>query len=206
MEHGCISNKTKKIFIVAIALVAIGIVSFFIVKHFIGADSDNDSGITTAEKDIQILSEKYPTKILVYGEMLEFDDAIATENITEITEETLKKDDEFMYELIVINDLSGKYALSDEAWKIIEKVVNSGNDVNFIYLGNVQFDKIFDAKIVDRESLSLGNSDLSVGVFYEGETKTSVCGTYTSESGTTQKDICEAVMREEVYSIQLGNE
>lgn len=195
----------KKKIIIIILLLLILCVAFFVVKEYVARNSDKDS-LTTVESDILLLSEEYPTRILIYGEMLEFDSKIATEAITEITYDSLNKSEEYAYQLIVVNDLNGKNVLSDDEWKIINDVVKADIDINFLYLGDEQFDKIFEAEIVEKDITAFQDGDLSLGLFYEGKNAISVYGTYTSMSGTTQNEVCEAIIHEQAYSIRAGNE
>lgn len=195
----------KKKIIIVVLLLVILIVGFFAIREYVAQNSDKDA-LTTVESDIKLLSKEYPTRILVYGEMLEFDDRITTESISEITFDTLKKSEEYIYQLIIINDLNGKNVLSQDEWNIVSDVIKEDNDINFLYLGNKQFEKIVEAGIVESDLTAFEDGDLSLGVFYEGKTAISVYGTYTSALGTNQNDICEAIMREQVYSIKIGNE
>lgn len=194
----------KKIIIVVLCIIFL-VVAFFGIKEIVLRNSDRGS-ISTVESDIILLSQEYPTKFLVYGESIDFDEKITSENILEINYETLKKSQNYEYQLIIINDLSGKNVLSEDEWKIINDVVKSDISINFLYLGDKQFDKIIEAGIVEKDISAFEDGDLSLGVFYEGKTAVSVYGTYTSMSGTTQNAICEAIMREQAYSIEMGNE
>ncbi len=195
----------KKKICIIISLFVIMFIVYFGVRQYVANNSDKDS-LTTVESDIKLLSEEYPTKILVYGETLDFDKKIITNNISKISYDTLKKTENYMYQLIVINDLSGKNVLSDEEWMIIKEVLMSNKDINFLYLGNKQFEKIINIGIVEGEITMFQDGDLSLGLFYEGETAISVYGSYTSKLGSSQKDICEVIMREQAYSIQVGNQ
>ncbi|MBQ2981665.1 MAG: hypothetical protein IJD58_06010 [Lachnospiraceae bacterium] len=198
----------KKIIIkivLIILLVFILVIGFFLVREYVARNSDKDS-MTTVENDIEILSKEYPTLMHIYGEELKFDDSISTNNISQITSDIFRRTDDYDYQLLIINDLSGKNVLSDDEWMIIKEVLMSNNDINFLYLGNKQFDKIIEVGIVEGDRTMFQDGDLSLGLFYEGETAISVYGTYTSTLGKSQKDVCEAIMREQAYSIKIGNE
>lgn len=195
----------KKKICISILLVLFIFVGFLLLRKYVANNSDKDS-ITTAESDIKLLSENYPTNILIYGDMLDFDKKISTNSISKISYDALKKTESYMYQLIVINDLSGKNVLLDEEWEIIKEVLMSNKTINFLYLGNKQFEKIINIGIVEGDITMFQDGDLSLGLFYEGETAISVYGTYTTSLGSSQKDICEAIMREQAYSIEVGNQ
>lgn len=192
----------KKIGIIVVIILLVAGVAVLAVKLF--DKSKSKETLTGAESDLNVLTKEYPTEILVYGAALEFDEKIATKNITEITSESLKKDSKYQYHLIVVNDLSAQYPLTDDQWNLIKGILDSGNDTSFFYLGNKQFDKICELGIVDAEASEIPNGNLSIGAFYRGGTKTTVTGTYTTAFPMTQKSICEAIMHEQAYSIS-GN-
>jgi len=73
-------------------------------------------------------------------------------------------------------------------------------------LGDGQFEEILEAKLVEGKITYFEKGDLSVGLFYEGETAISVYGSVTPLTSVDQNSICKAVMREQVYSMELGME
>ncbi len=195
----------KKRIIIIISCIVFLAAMPFVIRKIVAGNSDKGT-LSTVENDIILLSQKYPTKILVYGEKLDFDEKITVENIFEITYDTMKKTGNYAYQLIIINDLNGKSVLSQEEWKIIDDVVKTDADINFLYLGDKQFEKIIEAGIVEEDITAFEDGDLSLGLFHEGKRAVCVYGTYTSLYGTDRNRICELIMREQAFSIEMGNQ
>ena len=202
-------NKTKiKLIIILLISLLIGAFVFWGVIHFHFKNniSDNPLGnLSSAEEDILISSKTYPTNILVYGSEIDFDKRLNVTYIDKISKNSLKFDNNFSYQYIVINDLDNKTDLSDEEWKLIGKTVKSDKRCNFIYLGSKELYKIKNSGIL-AEGTIYEPEDLSIGLFHEKERLITVMGTYTTECLSDGDSISEAILCTYVTSLKICNE
>lgn len=191
--------RKKIIIAIAIALVML-FVGYLVVIQILNSQEE-EGYVVSKEGDILLLSEGYPTQILIYGEDLGFDERLSVELIDSITAENIKRDESFEHLLIIINDLDGKSDLTEEEWNIIANEVKSSTRSNFIYLGENQFEKILNTGIIEGELTAFQDGDLSVAAIYEGDTLISVYGTYTYYDRNMQGDICELILRSLAFGV-----
>lgn len=167
---------------------------------FINRD-DGEADMSSVERDIRILTETYPTQFVVYGEMIDFDSSIKVKYVEEINEETLRREPQYVYSVIIVNDLTGKVTLSDEEWGMISELVKSDNTYNLFYLGNEDIDQLLRTEVISSLSMWEGR-DLSIAVTHEGPDVITVFGTYYENAGFS---LPEAILAEQVFSIRQSN-
>ena len=196
-------NKTKiKILILVLVFLIIGVfvTNKIIYLYKIKKVDNNTIHMTTAEEDIMIATQTYPTQILIYGNKIDFDSKLNITYINEISKDSLKFDNNFSYQYIIINDLDDQINISDKELTLIGEIVRSNKHCNFIYLGSKELYKIKNSGILIEE-LYYNPGDLSVGLFYENDELISVLGTYTTNSTSVSK----AILHQHVYFIKMSN-
>ena len=201
-------KKTKiRLLITILTLLLIGVFIVFELLHLRTKNNKISSTdeLTSAEENILIASKTYPTKILIYGDKIDFDPKLNVNYIKDINEKTLKFDNNYYYQLIIINDLKENVNLSYNEWKLINKHIRSDKRCNFIYLGSKEFNKIKSTRIVDNDTCFEDNA-LSVGLFYEEDILMTILGTCTKDMYSLYKDtIKEMILYEQVHSIKISN-
>ena len=179
--------------ILALALMLLLIVFF--------THRDNDEGLASVDKELKIVTQSYPTQFVVYGEVMDFDPLVSVKYIKEINQETLTKGEEYVYGLIIVNDLNGEVDLSDDEWRVISDLVQSNKYYNLFYLGNEDIEQLLRVGVIS--DLDMWNeSDLSIGVTHEGEDIITVFGTYYKNA---KFSLQEALIAEQVFSIKMSN-
>lgn len=196
-------NRSKSIYINVIfniglfifIIVIIGVLLFYF------KNQNLEDELTTVEQERFIVTQTYPTQFVIYGDAIEFHDSISVRYVDQINEENLEIEDDFLYEMIIINDLQGNINLSNEEWEIISKYVKSDNRYSFYYLGNKEIEQIYNLGIIS--SLDLwGQNDLSIGLTHEGNQLVTVFGTYSVNAKFL---ISEALIHEHVYSLKQSD-
>lgn len=123
-------NRGKAIIITAILMSALAVGVWFVLRKPKTDDKDY------IKKDTRILTESFPTKMLVFGDRfpvlpkgveVEYVDHLSLE-LTEIA------GTKYMYVMLVINDISGNVKLVDEDFEIIRQILDQKH-VFFTYLG-----------------------------------------------------------------------
>ncbi len=175
---------------------------YFNMKNKLYSQSDND--LTTAEENILILSKTFPTKIIVYGSEIDFDKKLSVTYIDEISKDSLKFDNGFSYQYIVINDLDDEINISNKEWELIDKTIKSDKRCNFIYLGSKELYKIKNLEILS-DITYFEDSDLSVGLFHQGDSLITCLGTYTTEMKNLVP-VTDQILNTQAMSIKLSNE
>jgi hypothetical protein len=93
-----------------------------------GVSSGGENG------DVKLVNENYPTEIIVYGDIVEFDHGFVARYIDSISIENLTSDEKYMFSVLVINDLEGNAPVSDEEMQIIKEMFDEEN-LNLYYFG-----------------------------------------------------------------------
>lgn len=187
-------------------IIIIGIISVLTLGVIIGAlhiflNEDSGTELTSAEKDIKIITETYPTQIVVYGDEIDFDSSIKVKYIDSINEESLERDLQYKYSLIIVNDLARNVTLTDEEWGLLSNIVKSDNTYNMFYLGDEDIDQLLRVGVFS--GLDMWNEgDLSLGLTHEGEDVITVFGTYYKDAGFS---LAEVIIAEQVFSIKASN-
>ena len=201
MKH---KSKIKVIIIIFVLLIIGAIVAFgtMYFNAFNKLAKEADSELTTVEEDILITTETYPTKMLVYGDEIDFDPKVNVEYINEISEESLKFDDEYSYHFIIINDIDNNVDVSAEELCMIGDIVKSDNKYNFMYLGSKELNTIESLGVLSVNKVMYAPDDLSVGLSHEGNRLITVTGTYCVGA---EYPLSEELLHEQSRSIKKSN-
>lgn len=183
----------------------IGIITFFTICILVGTMHiffrKDQEELSSNEKALKIVTETYPTQIIVYGDKINFDSAISVKYIDVVNKETLTRESKYSYSLIIVNDLTGNATLSDDDWSLLSDLVKSDNTYNLFYLGDEDIDQILRVGVVS--DLDMWNEgDLSIGLTHEGADIITVFGTYYKDAGFL---LPEAIIAEQVFSIKMSN-
>ena len=138
-------KKVKIIIFGIIAASLIAIIAFIVY----GFTTMEESGLTPYEKDIIILNEKHPSDIMLYGEDISFKDTLNYRKISEISEEELDGDGNWQYHFIIMNDLNGSVALTQEEANLIMSYINEKH-YTFFYIGSRHEDIFLESGILER--------------------------------------------------------
>ena len=197
-------NKIKIISKIIFLIVIISTIIFLI--HLFKTDktiTNSDGDLTTAEENILILSKTYPTNILIYGSEIDFDKKLNVTHIDEINEDSLKFNNDFSYQYIVINDLNDQTNISDEEWKLIDKTIKSDKRCNFLYIGSKELNQIKSLGMLSKDAY-FEEEDLSVGLFHEGNKLITSLGTYSTD--LLDVSLANQILDVQAMSIKLSNE
>lgn len=189
----------KRILMLIISLLVIIAIAFAVlIKQF--TNSDGDVEISSPENDLKIVTESFPTKFIVYGDKIEFNEKVNVEYITDINKDTLAFDENYMYQMVIVNDLSGNAEMTDEQWLMLyDKVINDKR-YNCFYLGDEDFEQLSQLEIIDGLTAFV-EGDLSIGFVYEGDTLITVYGTYIKGAAY---DLAEALLHEMSFGIRIA--
>jgi hypothetical protein len=120
------SNTNKILMQVCVVVVCLGVSTCFL-----GCSVKPNNA---TDNHVKVINENYPTEIIVYGDIVEFDDGFVARTIDKISTENLTSDEKYMFSVLVINDLEGNAPVSDEEMKIITQMIDE-EDMNFYYFG-----------------------------------------------------------------------
>lgn len=197
-------KKKRRIIIIVLILFLIVLFGLITYKYIQARNEEyaGDKALTTAELDLKMITEYYPTKVYVYGDKIAFHSSVDVENISEIR--NFAFDDKYKYELIIVNDLHGQTDLSKKEWSILKEKVYNDNRVNFFYLGDRQMEKMADVGIIDSDFSGYKEGDLSVGVLHESNEIIHVNGTYTNKE--EEFLLTDSIIHELAFNIRQSNE
>ncbi len=192
----------KKLLVIGfiLAIIISGIFSFFAYRNRIIEEGANE--LTSVEEDRIIVVEKIPTLFTIYGQKMDFDEAISVKYVETLNNDTLILDKaQFKQQMIIINDLDGKLSITDEEWRLIGTLIDSNENYSLFYLGDKEINRMQELGVITSLQ-TYQEGDLSVGVVrYEGE-KVKVTGTLTASS--IDLNISELLIHELVYAIRYG--
>lgn len=187
--------------IVSIAIGIIILLLIILIGVIICGTNDDEDSLNSAQHDIKLVTELYPTKFIVYGSEIDFSSSISVEYIDEICDDNLVMDNDYVYTMIIINDIDNNVNLSDDDWKLIYGYVESDDRYNLMYLGNSDFEQIGRLGILS-DMTAFAEGDLSVGFVHEAGQLITVFGTYVTGAGYS---LSEALICEQAYSIRQSN-
>lgn len=172
------SKKHRWVPILIIAIVVL-LAAFFCLCKFtdfgaLFSSKSTDKQNDTYAEAIDVINNKLPTDVLVYGEDMDFRDGVKYSKISKLDDRSLSGSKK--YTVLIINDMSGKVTLSDQELDLLKEKTK---DVNFYfyYCGKNLIDKLVSAGIFDENTFQDG--DLCCGyVTSEGE-KIRYGGIYT---------------------------
>ncbi len=158
-------KKVNVICLVIIGILALAILSaigaiFLRRAGIINFNFSNEDSKDGYDIEIEVLNTTVPTTILLYGEDLEFREAVPYKKISEINEDTLTTETE--YTALIISDCNATASISTEEYQLIrEKLEN--NKFSFYYYGrdklsNLARNKILSLNGVQKEDLCFGSA------------------------------------------------
>lgn len=166
-------NMKKKLLIGGSLILLIAIIAIAIVMT-VDNNNPSDSEIgDTYSQNIEILNDRYPTDVVIYGESIIFRDELNYRMIDEITEENLAT--ELSAQVLIINDLSGNIEIPDGAYNIILKKMADGN-MDYYYLGTTKVDMFNKYNLWNKD---LEKGDLAIGVAKYNKVVTNFSGVWT---------------------------
>lgn len=191
------------ILIIILLLIGIGI-AWLVTK-----DNENEEDLmegNSTKRDVHILSKLFPTKILIYGDKIDFeenyevsimDEKLDVEYISEISEETIEFPDGCKYVAIIINDIAKSAFMTDEQWMLIENKIQKDRRYHWFYIGDDDVEQLISLDIIDDSAYMPG--DMAVGKQYEGDTLITASGVYTDNQ---YDDLVESILRNISYGIR----
>lgn len=125
------------------------------------------------DRAIDMLNNKVPTEIFVYGEELDFRKTVQYKQIDSLSEESIKTDKE--YTVCIVSDWNGNVTLTKEDVAFIKEQIKNLN-FYFYYIGNDKLDMLKKEGIFDKNSYD--ETDRCTGIVtYEGK-RTDCSGIY----------------------------
>jgi hypothetical protein len=120
--------------------------------------------VSSFDKALIVLTETYPSDVMIYGENIVFSadtHMLQPRIITEITANEIKKPVDKVYSFLVINDRDGSAKFSKADWITIKKLVDE-NEISFYYLGEQYLDILAELGFYGKVGM---DGNLSVGYF-----------------------------------------
>ncbi|MDO5292661.1 MAG: hypothetical protein Q4F05_07915 [bacterium] len=170
-------RKIKIAIISIVSLLGLAGMSILIMHYILGMEIWPFEKKSDANEKVEIITETYPTEIIILGNSVGIPEEYHAHYISEISEENLTSNGGYKFSILVINDLDGTIQLSSSDWDIIEKFVS--DKTNFYYLGNQYFDKI---KTLGFYTDDLPDTDLSIVYLHEKKESFPMYGMWTKES------------------------
>ena len=198
-KHDDYQKKSTLIIIILAILICISL--FTALFFYLKARNETYDDLTTAEQDLLIITESYPTQFIVYGDEIDFDSSIDVTYIDSISEEKFTIPSEYRYQLIIINDLDNSLELSINDWQLLSELTKSEKKRNLFYLGNKEFEIIKSLEITD-EITAFEDGDLSIGFVHEDDLLITVYGTYIENADYS---LTEVLLHEQAYGIKMSN-
>ena len=143
-----------------------------------GCLNSKDVVLSTNEPDLIIVTQTYPTELIVYGDDLNLDPACHVRKIDAITEENLKMDDAFRFFVLVINDIDENAPISDAELKLIISVVDQGN-LSLYYFGKRLIKPIISEGNYITDDIKM--AEMSIARVHEPYGSLCVLGVWTDE-------------------------
>ncbi len=151
-----------------------------------------DEGWFPGEYAAYAVREKYPTDILWIGPWEEYEWELPVRFSETVDRETLTMRDGFQYMYIVVNDLDGSVALTEEEYRLINSYVKADSRYHFLYLGREKLEQICEYGFGNKEQIT--EIDYSLGMYHRGERLVSVWGVYTQDEIDYEGKLCEYVI------------
>lgn len=118
--------KKKRLIIILCSLAVIAVIIGVVIYI-------NDKDTCGYHTRAQLLYKEFNADIMLYGEELYLDECVRYRRIDEITEETLKPDEDHGYRAIILFDHDGTMDISDEELLLIKRYVEEkGYDMYYI--------------------------------------------------------------------------
>ncbi len=160
-------NKKKRIKIVIISIVSIPILLLVIMiilgrgSAFFSIFGNDEDEVSQSVLD---LNDIYNADIMLYGESVNFEEALIYRKIDTLTEETFTATDRTGIKTIIVNDMNSTCTIKDEEFLLIKKCVED-KGYDFIYIGEQYMPKLKELGFMleyseDEMSISYIGSDL----------------------------------------------
>jgi hypothetical protein len=128
------------ILIITASIFVIGLITY-INPFFLSFLSNKSNEKDTYHKDLDILSQSYPSDILIYGDNIPFEEQLNVKQISEINDDLLQFDSACMFHFLIINDRNGNLTMSDDEFIFIKKKADNLG-INVYYLGSQYLQKM----------------------------------------------------------------
>lgn len=84
---------------------------------------------------IDYLNDSVSFRLMMYGEEIAFRDSLSYETISDLTEETLTREEDYVY--LIFNNLNGTQTVTDKDIAYLNDFADRNTNFNYIYLGNI---------------------------------------------------------------------
>ena len=191
------SKKLRKILTILVALLLV----FFTFKqngllamigNFFIEEDDKDPFVEDIE---YIYNGDYKVDLIIYGDEVEFREEVEYRRITEITEDSIASDADYIF--LIICDRSGKTAFDIDTLRFLKEYADKNLRFNFEYVGESKMDLYTSGEVFDEYSVS--SDDLSFGyIVYEG-TRIQHGGVWSQEEERYDDKINQKLMDNVMY-------
>ena len=146
----------KKVFLILFGIILIGgiIVGFY----FFGFNLSSNKGLDDYDKDIVILNQTDPVKIIIYGEQIPFRESLNVEYIHNL--DNIPNDSNKNKEILVVSDLDDTLTLTNQDIQTIKNKIDSDLNFDFYYLGRQYIQNFIDDGVFFG---GISSSDYGVG-------------------------------------------
>ena len=183
------------------------IVSTFVIILIIGAgvifflsNKDDELYENSYEAYVQIVTNNYKTEFIVYGADIGFEDECYTRKIDSLSMENIKSSNEYVYSVILINDLNNNVKLTESDFEILyDASVNQ--KIDLFYLGSQYLEIFKEVGITSQPTL---HNDLSIGVIYERGFRTEVVGLWDKEANKLYEELNPKLLSDIILTMYVS--
>lgn len=180
--------------------ILMGIVLLFLILVSIWYFYPDISAESIDEKDrydiaIEYLNNEVSSQLLLYGEDIEFREAVNYTKISAIDEESIKSDADYVY--LIISDLGGKAELNAEMVTLLKEYADKNTSFNFFYIGTDKL-KIFTSGIF--EYYGMAEDEMSFGYVVDKGERLTYGGAW-SENDHQYLDMNRELLQENILNI-----
>lgn len=191
----------KKRIILIIAVIACLILGFEAYMFYTRIKPIDDTEFIS--ETTNYLNKEVDFELLLYGDDIKLYEELEYKKISEINEPNYGLDNDYVY--LVINDLSGKYSISEEKVVELVKYADKNPNFNFFYIGENSLDNISNSI----ENFCLNEGERSFGyVVCEGDRIQygGLWGTVENENFLKNKDLLKESLIATIIRIIKTNE
>lgn len=149
------------------------------------------------DKTVEMLNEKLPTQIFVYGEELDFRKTVQFKQIDTISADAMKNSKE--YTILIVSDWNGNVTLTKEDVACIKEQTKNLN-FYFYYIGNAKLDMLVKEGIFTVNAF--GEKDRCTGIVTHEGNRMEWGGIFTTED---YKIVTEHHLKGELEAALLDN-
>ncbi len=134
----------KVICIVLLLLLVVAGVGFVLRQTMWKTEEEDDivDGMSQKEYNRYLLTEIFPTEIIVVGPQMTFDASISVRVEDRLTEESIRISKGYRHCIIIVNDHEGTAPLADDEYKLIWDYLNRDSRYFFMYIGTRQLEHL----------------------------------------------------------------